>query len=132
MAEICVVIYLNCDPEDIPHWCLWTTDDYGSELIFEALGSTGQAFRFNSRSVRMLTSKSDKEKIPIGRIEADVWSQTHDLLKGVPMKTQAGWNCQDWVAEAIEALKEAGFLERNESGLSYVQRKYHKTRGTYQ
>ncbi|KAF2257650.1 hypothetical protein CC78DRAFT_205367 [Lojkania enalia] len=131
MAELYVVIYLNCDPNDTPHWCLHSIDDDGDELIYEAFGSSGTSFRYNTRPVVMASSKSEKEQVKIGRIEADVWPEIPNLFAGVPMSTQAGWNCQNWVMEAISALKGEGFLEEEEGGLAYVQGKYQKKKGTY-
>ncbi|KAF2187219.1 hypothetical protein K469DRAFT_125718 [Zopfia rhizophila CBS 207.26] len=131
MAEMYVVMYLNCDADDTPHWCLYTVDDGGDELIFEALGSTGQAFRFHTRSVCMDRSQSRKEKIHVGRIEADVWPEVPSLLAGVPVSKQAGWNCQNWVMQAIEALKNESYLEVHDSGLANVRGKYQKKKGAY-
>lgn len=119
-----VVIYFECGLNDTPHWCIHTVDDDGDQLIFEALGSTGQAFHYQSRSVNMDKSKSEKQEIHIGRIEADVWSEIPSLFSGVPVSTQAGWSCQNWVMQAIEALKKMFYLEEDNSGLESVQVKY--------
>ena len=124
-------MHLDCQDNDTPHWCLWTQDDGGQELIFEALGSTGHAFRYHTRSVIMASSKSEKKQIKIGRIEADVWPEIPDLLAGVPMSTQSDWNCQNWVMEAITALKKVNYLEEDDSGLTYVQGKYKSKKRAY-
>ncbi|KAH7130650.1 hypothetical protein B0J11DRAFT_504411 [Dendryphion nanum] len=87
------------------------------QLIFEALGSTGQVFRYHSRSVDMDKSKSEKQRIHIGHIEADVWPEIPSLLSGVPVSTQTGWNCQNWVTQAIDALKKEHYLEENDLGI---------------
>jgi hypothetical protein len=126
MATIYVVIYLNCETNDTPHWCLHTVDDNEHELIFEALGSSGVIFRYNTRSVDMDSSTSKKQKVKIGRIEADVWQEIPGLFAGVPMSRQAGWNCQNWVMQAISVLQGEGYLEEDEGGIAYVQGKYQK------
>jgi hypothetical protein len=131
MAEVYVMVYLNADEEDVPHWCLWTCDDHGNELVFEALGITGKNFTFNSRSVDMAKSHSRKVIPRIGRIDADVWPEVPDLLKTVPMNKEPGWNCQNWVMEAIAALKREGFLEEDEQGTAYVRFKFQEKTKTY-
>ncbi|KAF2790072.1 hypothetical protein K505DRAFT_391497 [Melanomma pulvis-pyrius CBS 109.77] len=93
MAEVSVAIYLVGDEGDLPNWCFWATDGDGDEVIFEALGSTGHAFRYHSKPVRMYTADSRKEAPRIGRIEADVWLGILDLLAGVPLRTKPGWTC---------------------------------------
>ena len=40
MATLYVAIY-KADNDDIPHWCLYTIDDYGNEQIYESLGQHG-------------------------------------------------------------------------------------------
>ncbi|KZF22384.1 hypothetical protein L228DRAFT_248062 [Xylona heveae TC161] len=125
MAELHVAIY-ESSPDDVPHWSLYTMDDYGNEMVFEALGSTGGEFKYNSRAVRMLLSDSLSEIPKIGRIEADVWPDVPDLLKYVPMGNRKGWNCQNWVMEAIASLKREGYLEENAAGMNYIRSKYQK------
>ncbi|KAF1993677.1 hypothetical protein P154DRAFT_567864 [Amniculicola lignicola CBS 123094] len=126
MAAIYVVIYLSCADDDKPHWCLYTIDDSGNELIFEALGSSGVTFRYNSRPVDMDKSLSEKQRVKIGRIEADVWPDIPSLFARVPMSSEVGWNCQNWVMQAISALKGENYLEEDERGVAYVQGKYQK------
>lgn len=131
MAEVHVVIDLNANREDVPHWAIWTRDDDGDELIFEALGSEGAKFTFNCKPVSMYESSSPREAPHIGRIEADVWPDVPDLLKTVPMSNEPGWNCQNWVTQAIEALRKEGFLEEGERGTACVQSNFQKKIGTY-
>ncbi|KAK2757048.1 hypothetical protein FQN54_005017 [Arachnomyces sp. PD_36] len=132
MAEMYVVIYLNSDGWDVPHWCLWTRDDDGNELIFEALGSTGTRFTYHSRPVDMLKSESRKTTPHIGRIEADVWDEVPELLEGVPMNNDdPAWNCQNWIMEAIQALQREGYLEEDEEGLSYIRHWYQQRTDAY-
>lgn len=124
MAEVFVVIYTDCDDNDTPHWALHTVDDKADELFFEALGSTGMFFRFSSGEVDMKASESEKQMVRIGRIDADVWPEIPGLLEGVPVSTQAGWNCQNWVMQAIEALKTVHYLDEDEDGIACVGEKY--------
>lgn len=125
MAELHVAIY-TCEEEDVPHWCLYTVDDDGDGRVFEALGSTGHKFKYHTRDVDIAKSATLSETVEIGRIEADVWPEVPDLLKAVPMSKKQGWNCQNWVMEAIAALKREGYLERKKGGMSRIESKYQK------
>ena len=130
MATLYVAIY-RTSANDIPHWCLYTIDDDGNEIIYETLGSAGASFGYNTRSVIMENSGGLYRTIEIGRIEADVWPEVADLLSRVPMSNASGWNCQNWVMQGIAALKKEDFLEEHKKGLDYIKAKYQKKFGTY-
>lgn len=104
MAEMIVAIYEKGD-QDIPHWCLASIGDYGEEKIFEANGITGQTFTYVERNVDLDKSDRLKIRVPIGRVEADIWPETPGLLRSVPMSNTPGWDCQNWVMSAINKLK---------------------------
>lgn len=128
MADLYVAIEL-CADEDIPHWCLYTVDDDGDETTFEALGFLGENFGFNSQRVHHLVDSAPISATPsIGRIEADVWPEVPDLLRQLPMGDlrEEGWNCQNWVLEAIAALKQVDYLEEDEAGMVYLRSRYQK------
>ncbi|KAF2477216.1 uncharacterized protein BDR25DRAFT_44365 [Lindgomyces ingoldianus] len=131
MAEISVVICLDGHDEDVPHWCLWTLSDGGDELIFEALGVTGSSFHYNSIPVVMDKYASVKQTHRIGRIEADVWGEIPGILEGLPMSEETGWNCQNWVMQAINKLREVGYLEVDERGIAYLEEKIQEKQKTY-
>lgn len=130
MATLYVAIYRASDT-DIPHWCLYTMDDYGNEAIYEALGSAGKPFRYGTRSIVLRNSRDLYRTVKIGRIEADVWTEVAALLSGVPMSDSDGWNCQSWVMQGIAALKKEDYLEENKKGMDYIKNKYQKKFGTY-
>ncbi|KAK2754241.1 hypothetical protein FQN54_007120 [Arachnomyces sp. PD_36] len=128
MAEVYVAIE-RCADEDVPHWCLYTMDDEGNEVTFEALGTLGEDFHFNSQPVHDLTHSESIAATPrIGRIEADVWPDVPGFLRQLPMGDlrEVGWNCQNWVLEAIAALKRIGYLEEDGEGMGYLQPRYQK------
>lgn len=130
MATLYVAIYRASD-HDIPHWCLYTVGDYGNEAIYEALGSAGMSFRYNTRSAIMRNSRELYRTIKIGRIEADVWPEVAALMSRVPMSNTRGWNCQSWVMQGIAALKKEDYLEEDNKGMNYIKNKYQKKFGTY-
>lgn len=39
------------------------------------------------------------------------------------MGSKKGWNCQNWVVEAIATLKQEDYLEENEVGMSNINSK---------
>jgi len=125
MAELFVAIYKGGD-NNVPHWCFATRDDSGNERIFEALGSTGINFTYHTRAVDLDKSASLTRLVKIGRIEADVWPETPEVFKSVPMSRASGWNCQNWVREGIDKLREKDYLEEDTAGTAYIMSKYQK------
>jgi len=130
MATLYVAIY-RASANDIPHWCLYTIDDYGNEKIYEALGSTGSPFTYHTESVVMENSERPYRTVKIGRIEADVCLEVADLLARVPMSSASGWNCQNWVMQGIAALEDEDYLEGYKKGKNYIKSKYQKEFGSY-
>ena len=132
MAALYVAIYATgVSAQIIPHWAFYTEDDQGNGMVYEALGSSGHDFKYHTKYVDILTSKSLSEYPRIGRIEADVWPEVPDLLKQVPMSTKSGWNCQDWVMEAIAALARKSYFEEDAEGINRIKSLYKKTAGQY-
>ena len=130
MATLYVAIY-RAGNDDIPHWCLYTIDDYDNEKIYEALGSTGSSFRYHTKSVSMLTSDRLYRTVKVGRIEADVWPEVAGLFARVPMSNAGGWNCQNWVMQGIAALESVDYLEGDKKGKDYIKSRYQQKFGTY-
>ena len=49
-----------------------------------------------------------------------------ELFENVPMGKAKEWNCQNWVTEVVEKLREEGYLEEGTKGTSYITSKYQK------
>jgi hypothetical protein len=127
MASLHVAVY-KIRGFNVPHWCLYTVDDNGDEMIFEALGPTGGPYQYHTQHTTLQDSLDISETPKVGRIEADVWPEISTLLKGLPLggTGDKGWNCQSWVREAIAALSKIGYLERDEGAIERVQEIYQK------
>lgn len=127
MASLYVAVY-KTRGFNVPHWCLYTVDDNGDEMIFEALGPTGGPYQYHTQDATLQDSLEISETPKVGRIEADVWPEISTLLNELPLggTGDRGWNCQSWVMEAIAALSKIGYLERDEGAIERVQKIYQK------
>lgn len=59
-----------------------------------------------------------------------MWPEVPDLLRQLPMGDlyEEGWNCQNWVLEAIAALNHMGYLEVDQAGMANVKSRHGKKR----
>lgn len=119
MAELYVAIY-QADEHDVPHWSLASRDDNGVSVIYEAVGISGSRFSYYTRHEDFEKSATLEKTQRIGRVEADVWPEVAGIFAGVPTSSRAGWNCQNWVVEAVRQLRERSYLEEDEAGLAYI------------
>ncbi|KAH9209878.1 hypothetical protein DL95DRAFT_476114, partial [Leptodontidium sp. 2 PMI_412] len=101
--------------EDTYHWALVVgpkterPDDQGKRYhAREKIGATGTSeWMYEERDISMVPSNMQLVRVLVAKIE-DV-GRFESILQGIPIRGQiAGWNCVEWVREALETLARDG------------------------
>ncbi|KIJ64529.1 hypothetical protein HYDPIDRAFT_89909 [Hydnomerulius pinastri MD-312] len=94
----------------VKHWSflLFTAD--GKTVAYQITGSTTTYEMKEPEVVQHLRSQSYLGRVDVGTIDAARRDEFLQVLKDVNVKRgDIGWNCQNWVIDALSALKAKGF-----------------------
>lgn len=112
-TEAFVVIYKKVDPRDAAHWALWLTQPTTKSnwiLQIEDDEQDRGYFVTKPQAERPDASDSLHETIKCATISAEhSLSSLVDIVQGLSVNNDSTtWNCQNWVVDALEALKSKG------------------------
>jgi len=104
------------------HWSLFldgTTDVDKTEL--QVMGSDGR-FWFEEKNANPRDAQDLLELVYLCELDADQLGSIKDIAKRVPVRNEiAGWNCQDFVLDLLDALEDDGVIDAGNE--AYVKRK---------
>ena len=92
------------------HWSFLLDTSEGCAITYQLTGSTNTYELKEPEEIEILESQTYLGRVVVGTIDTAKQGQLLNLLKKVPItRGNLQWNCQNWIAEALQALKENGF-----------------------
>jgi len=126
-SELSVAQYLP-ESGNVRHWALYLEIPGGSR-IYQIIGSP-TAFTYGHRkNVDPQHSSRFVESIFVSEIHPSNIKDIKNILKTFPIQNDiATFSCQDWVLEALEALKDEDLLDESSfySAQEELQAKYNE------
>ena len=108
MGYLDVVLY-KAESDVYRHWAIHIEGPGKKHKIYEVDGESPN-FEFNVRTSNPQRSRRVKQVIKVTD-SLDDFDKAIEVLKDIEIHNDiAHWNCQDWVLEALEKLKDEGII----------------------
>jgi hypothetical protein len=81
-------------------------------IMHQLRGMPGNFYYNGVEQVDFDKSDPRKEEVEVGEVEDSKLDRIHEILKEIRIEycESSGWNCQDWMLDGLEKLKEEGFI----------------------
>lgn len=92
------------------HWSFLLHKSGGYAIAYQVTGSTDTYTYKDPEEVQIKKSQTYMGRVDVGNVETTGIGRVEEVFKNVPItRGDLQWNCQNWVIQALKALRDDGF-----------------------